>query len=56
VRHYRAAVYVFGATFVVLGWVILIKTAVRGAGWTGYLFGALFIALGTGRIYLQRRR
>jgi len=56
VKHYRYAVYIFGGIFVVLGWAILIRTALGGGGSLGYLFGALFIALGTGRIYLQRRR
>jgi hypothetical protein len=56
VKHYRYAVYAFAASFIVLGWAILIRTALAGGGATGYLFGALFIALGTGRIYLQRRR
>ena len=55
-KQYRYAVYAFGGIFVVIGWVILIRTALTGGGWTRYLFGALFIALGTGRIYLQRRR
>jgi hypothetical protein len=56
VKYYRYMVYVFGGIFVVLGWVILLRTALGGGGSTGYLFGALFIALGTGRIYLQLRR
>jgi hypothetical protein len=56
VRHYRNAVYAFGALFIVIGWVLLIKTAVDGGGSLGYLLGALFIAFGSGRIYLQRRR
>jgi hypothetical protein len=56
VKHYRYAVYAFGGIFVVVGWAILIRTALAGGGATGYLFGALFIALGSGRIYLQRRR
>jgi hypothetical protein len=56
VRQYRYAVYLLGAVFVVLGWTILIKTALQGGGSSGYVFGALFVALGTGRIYLQRRR
>jgi hypothetical protein len=56
VNFYRYGVYVFAGVFVALGWAILIKTALSGGGASGYLFGALFIALGTGRIYLQRRR
>jgi hypothetical protein len=29
---------------------------VAGGGTTGYLLGMLFVALGTGRLYLLRRR
>jgi len=49
-------VIVFAGAFVALGWAILIRTALAGGGVAGYLFGALFIALGTGRLYLLRRR
>jgi hypothetical protein len=55
-NYYRNGIYLMGAIFVVLGWAILIKTALTGGGTAGYIFGALFIALGTGRIYLQLRR
>ncbi|MFN2627752.1 MAG: hypothetical protein ABR569_03835 [Gaiellaceae bacterium] len=54
-RAYRAGVFVFAGVFIALGWAILIRTALEG-GLFGYLIGALFIALGTGRIYLLVRR
>jgi hypothetical protein len=38
-----------------LGFAILIRTATAGGGAVGYVVGALFIALGTARIHLQRR-
>jgi hypothetical protein len=53
---YRRSVAIFSLTFVVLGFVLLVKTAFIGGGSTGYLVGALFVALGTGRLYLLRQR
>jgi hypothetical protein len=55
VRLYRGSIVVFAAVFIALGWAILIRTALAGGG-IGYLFGALFIALGAGRLYLVIRR
>jgi hypothetical protein len=40
----------------VLGFGILIVTAVHGGGTSGFLIGALFVALGSGRLYLLRKR
>jgi hypothetical protein len=53
VRAYRTSIAVLSAIFVVLGFAILIQTA-RAGGGVGFLFGALFIALGTGRLWLLR--
>ncbi|MGI8422171.1 MAG: hypothetical protein ACR2MU_07930 [Gaiellaceae bacterium] len=53
-KYYKTAVVVLAATFIVLGFVLLIVTAVHGGG-AGLLIGALFIALGTGRLVLLRR-
>ena len=54
-RAYRAAVTVFALTFVGLGFALLVITAFRGGG-VGLVIGALFVALGSGRLYLLRRR
>jgi hypothetical protein len=55
VTAYRAAVTVFALTFVGLGFALLVITAFRGGG-VGLVIGALFVALGSGRLYLLRRR
>ena len=52
---YTRSVLFFGLLAIALGAAILVRTAARGGG-SGYLFGALFVALGTGRLYLLRRR
>ena len=54
-RLYRRMVLVFGLTAIVLGFVILVRTAYEGGGTVGFAVGALFVALGTARIYLLRR-
>jgi hypothetical protein len=51
---YRRAVLAFSAVFVVLGVVILFRTAAAGGGVTGYVVGGLFIALGVARVTLAR--
>jgi hypothetical protein len=53
-RTYRAAVAVFAVVFTGLGLVMIAVTAARGGG-IGLLLGALFVALGVGRLYLLRR-
>jgi hypothetical protein len=55
VKAYRFVVTVFALTFVALGFAMLVVTALRGGG-VGYPIGALFVALGSGRLYLLRRR
>ena len=52
---YRRGVAVFAVVFVALGLALIARTAAAGGG-VGYLLGALFIALGAGRLYLLRRR
>jgi hypothetical protein len=52
---YARSVLVFGLLAIGLGAAILVRTAARGGG-AGYLFGALFVALGAGRLYLLRPR
>ena len=53
---YRRSIYVFSVLFVVIGLALLVVTAVNGGGLTGFLLGALFVALGVGRIQLERKR
>ena len=53
---YNRAVVVFGGVMIVLGFAILVRTAVAGGGVVGFVVGALFVAVGAGRIHLQRRR
>jgi len=54
-RVYRRAVLVFGVLAIVLGFAILVRTAYEGGGTVGFAVGALFVALGTARLYLLRR-
>ena len=55
-QMYRRLVLVFGLTAIVLGFAILVRTAHEGGGTLGFAVGALFVALGTARIYLLRKR
>lgn len=56
VKLYRGATALFALTFLGIGIALLVVTAVRGGGATGYLLGVLFAALGLGRLYLLRAR
>jgi hypothetical protein len=51
-RFYRRSVFVFGLLAIGIGCAILGRTAYEGGGTVGYAFGALFVALGTARLYL----
>ncbi len=53
---YRRAILVFSGCFVLIGLALLVVTAVNGGGLVGFVLGGLFIALGVGRIQLERRR
>jgi hypothetical protein len=53
---YRRSVFVFGLVAIGLGIALFVETAAAGGGSVGYLLGALFVALGIGRIFLLRRR
>jgi hypothetical protein len=55
VNAYRAGIVVFATIAIGLGVAMIVVTAVRGGG-VGLLLGALFVALGAGRLYLLRRR
>jgi hypothetical protein len=55
VRAYAGAVVLFALTFVGIGVALLAVTAANGGGVLGFILGALFIALGVGRLTLLRR-
>jgi hypothetical protein len=44
------------ALLLALGVAILVETAWLGGGAVGYVFGALFVLLGAGRLWLQLRQ
>jgi len=52
---YRVGVTLFGVAFVAIGVALLVVTSIHGGGAVGFLLGALFIAAGSGRLYLLRR-
>ncbi|HEX6585380.1 MAG TPA: hypothetical protein VF052_01375 [Solirubrobacterales bacterium] len=54
---YRLAVRIFSVTIIGFGVAMLVVTLARGGGpfAVGVLFGVLFIALGSGRLYLSMR-
>ena len=54
-KFYRGAVAVLALTFVGIGVALLAVTAAHGGGVLGFLLGALFIALGVGRLTLLLR-
>ena len=53
---YRRSIYVFTGVFVLIGLALLVVTAINGGGLVGFVLGALFVALGVGRIQLERKR
>ena len=53
---YRRVSMALAVTIVALGFGLLIATALQGGGTSGFVIGALFVALGSGRFYLLRRR
>ena len=53
---HRLAVLVLALALVVLGLLMLVRTALLGGGSFGFVFGALFIAAGAARLYLLRGR
>ena len=54
---YELAVRIFSVTIIGFGVAMLVLTLARGGGplAVGVLFGLLFIALGSGRLYLARK-
>jgi len=55
-KLYRIAVIGFSIAFVGIGIALLARTATAGGGFVGFLLGGLFIALGVGRMTIERRR
>lgn len=53
---YRQIATLLGVAIVALGFALLGVTAWHGGGTSGYLIGAMFVALGSGRLYLLRKR
>jgi hypothetical protein len=55
VKAYRTVVALFALTFVAIGLALLVVTAAEGGGVLGFVLGALFVALGAGRLTLLRK-
>jgi len=55
VKLYRGVVAALALLFVGIGIALLAVTAANGGGVLGFLLGAMFIALGIGRLTLLRR-
>jgi hypothetical protein len=56
VKAYSWSIVVFSTLFVVIGVALLVRTAAEGGGTVGFLLGGLFIALGVGRLTIERKR
>ena len=55
-QAHRATTRVLSLIMVGIGVAIVVRTALAGGGGgLGFLLGAMFIALGIGRLYLQSR-
>ena len=54
-KLYRSAVALLALLFVGIGAALLAVTAANGGGVVGFLLGALFVALGVGRLTLLRK-
>lgn len=54
-KAYRAAVIVLAVVFVGIGTALLAVTTAEGGGALGYVLGAMFVALGAGRLTLLLR-
>ena len=55
-RLYRRAVLVMSVVIGLVGVALLAVTAARGGGTTGFVVGGLFVALGVGRLTVERKR
>jgi hypothetical protein len=55
-QAHRVATRVLSLTMIGIGVAIVVRTVLAGGGGgLGFLLGAMFIALGAGRLYLQSR-
>lgn len=55
-RLYSWSILVFSVLFVLIGIALLVRTAALGGGVLGFVLGGLFIALGVGRLTVERKR
>lgn len=55
-RLYSWSILVFSVLFVLIGIALLVRTAALGGGVLGFVLGGLFIALGAGRLTVERKR
>jgi hypothetical protein len=56
VKLYSATVVVLAIAFVGIGVALLVRTALAGGGVVGFVLGGLFVALGVGRLTIERKR
>jgi hypothetical protein len=57
-QAHRAATRILSLTMIGIGVAIIVRTVLAGGGGgiaVGFLLGAMFVALGAGRLYLQSR-
>ncbi len=52
---HRTATAIFAVAFIAIGFALLTVTALHGGGVVGFVLGALFVAGGSGRLYLLLR-
>jgi hypothetical protein len=55
-KAYRWSIVAFSVVFVLIGVALLVRTAAEGGGVLGFALGGLFIALGVGRLTIERQR
>ena len=55
-RIYSWSILVLSVLFVLIGIALLVRTAALGGGVLGFVLGGLFIALGAGRLTVERKR
>ena len=52
---YRLSITITSLALICVGVAIVLRTALAGGGFAGFLLGPLFAAAGLGRLYLSRR-